>query len=141
MKKIVSVFIAITLSACSTPYLSLSEMDAHQIKEVSEADLCEAYNYTGWSGSDGKKDVEIATEVKRRKSECDPLKVACLSYGFKKNTPEFAQCVMLEKRAEEQRKATALQNVQNSIRQQQINSQPSYTDCHTFGNNMTCNTW
>jgi hypothetical protein len=140
MKHLFSLFMLVFLSACAAgtaEFLEFSEMDAHQLKAVDGDKLCDAYNYTGWSGSDGKNEPKIAAEVKRRKLECDPLKLACMSYGFKKNTPEFAQCIMLEKHSEDQRKAAELQN----IRQQQMMNRPRHTNCHALGNSLSCTTW
>lgn len=81
MRRLFTLFMLMFLSACATgtaEYLEFSEMEAAQLKSVEADKLCNAYNYTGWSGSDGKNDPKIAAEVKRRKIECDPLKLACL---------------------------------------------------------------
>lgn len=150
VKHLFSILMLVFLSACAAgtaEYLEFSEMDAKQLKQVESDKLCNAYNYTGWSGSDGKNETKIAAEVKRRKLECDPLKLACLSYGFKKNTPEFAQCVMMEKRAEEQRRQTELQsfnqsmhNMQQQQQMQQLNRM-RYTNCSRMGISVNCTTW
>lgn len=63
----------------------------------------------------------------------------CAAYGFKKNTNEMAQCLMIESRSSRNQAssnmAIASQSMANSA------PRPATTTCNRFGNSATCNSY
>lgn len=113
---------------------TVSEMDANQIKTVSDKDLCDTYNWN----LDGKTE-SVLSEVKRRKLECDPAAVMCLDAGLKRGDPKFPSCFMQAKSIISQSEAANRSNAiaNQKMIQDNLNATRPRT-CTGYGNSVTC---
>ena len=65
----------------------------------------------------------------------------CVSYGFKQDTKEMAQCIASESRAARESAARSLDTVNRNNAIRNSNARRTSTTCTGFGNTLNCHTY
>lgn len=133
---LIVVFSALLCACALHPGFRVTEMNANDIKTVSDNDLCATYN---WTLGEGGKTKLVLSEIKRRKIECEPAAILCNEAGIVRGDARFPACyiqakgMIMQNEAAEHANSVARQaNIQNNL-----NANKPRT-CSSYGNHVTC---